>query len=145
MEAVLLGFCLISLILSSAFVLIELTRDHKRQKCREPLVQKSKLFPNTRPLKETRPHDSSPERIPLQQKGKGLDALNHQLVALGYVSSAQKLGFVNRVLKSQRTQMEDIDPNEIRHLFKMIRRYTRPSVPLETTAQPATPQTAAHI
>lgn len=146
MEAMLLGFCLFSLILSSTFVAIELTRDHKRQKWGEP--PKPKLKPSlSLSFKEITPVErpTKPERLSDQATGKVLDSLNHQLIALGYVSSKQQLGFVNRVLKSQRTQIDDIDPNEVRHLFKVIRRYTGPSVSLEAATPSSMPQVTSHI
>lgn len=142
----LLGFCLFSLILSSTFVAIELRRDHKRQTWGEAPKPKPKPSPSLS-LKEITPAERpiKPQRLSDQATGKVLDSLNHQLIALGYVSAKQQLGFVNRVLKSQRTQINDIDPNEIRHLFKVIRRYTGPSVSLEAVAPSSMPQVASHI
>lgn len=149
MEAMLLGFCLISLTLSSIIVAIELTRDRQRQKRRDQPKRKPKLPKSIQsPLKEI----SSPEKTtvaapPMQKKTKVLDSLNHQLISLGYVSPKQQLGFINRVLKSQRTEIDDIDPNEIRHLFKVIRRYTGPGIAPDSTTitQPLVTQTPSNI
>ena len=144
MEAMLLGFCLISLILSSMIVAIELVRDRKKQQSRIQRKRMPKLPKSIQSTLKTMPPSAKPVLAPPpQKKAKVMDSLNHQLISLGYVSRKQQLGFVNRVLKSQRTQMEDIDPNEIRHLFKVIRRYTGP----ESAKIPQAPMTqaASHI
>ncbi|MBF0286396.1 MAG: hypothetical protein HQM14_01145 [SAR324 cluster bacterium] len=132
MESILLGFCLVSFTLSSIIVGIELARDRRRHKYNHK-QRKALGHPKeaSSSIKDT-PH---PEKIRFQtapqtapQKTNVLASLNKQLNALGYTSHTQQLGFINRVLNSQRTDLVDIDANEVRHLFKVIRRYTSPNV-----------------
>ncbi len=151
MEAMLLGFCLISLILSSVIVAIELGRDRRKQKSNitfktKKNQQKTIKFPlKGMMLSEIPPLEQ--ESQVLEKKIKILDSLNKRLIALGYVSSNQQLGFINRVLKSQRDTVEDIDANDIRHLFKVIRRYTGPTPPTAPSkiSQDALPQAVSNI
>ncbi|MBF0280151.1 MAG: hypothetical protein HQM13_20295 [SAR324 cluster bacterium] len=151
MEAMLLGFCLISLILSSIIVAIELGRDRRKQKTsNKPKANKNQQKTKIPSLQGIVLSEDSPppeeSQFP-QKKMKVLNSLNKQLIALGYVSSNQQLGFINRVLKSQRSHVKDIDANEIRHLFKVIRRYTGPTPPVlsSKSAQDGLAQTAPHI
>ena len=151
MEAMLLGFCLISLIFSSVIVAIELGRDRRKQKSGVKLkAQKNhqKTAPSSLNGTVLSKNTSLGHETEFKQKKvKVLDSLNKQLIALGYVSSNQQLGFVNRVLRSQRSNVKDIDANEIRHLFKVIRRYTGPTPPSLSTkmTQDAIPQSASSI
>lgn len=156
MEAMLLGFCLSSLTLSSVFVMVELARDRRKQKGNHHRGQVSQKPLSVLQKKAQAPLGQSaptPVEAPLQvekevapKKSKVLDSLNKQLKSLGYVSKPQQLGFINRVLNSQCQELDDIDPNEIRQLFKVIRRYSNqesktPTVPISPSA--ALPQTAA--
>ncbi len=132
MESILLGFCLISFTLSSIIVGIELARDrrkhrqiHRQRKLLNPSEETPPYRKSAPPPEKTNQHTSSKVA---PKKTQVLDSLNKQLNALGYKSQKQQLGFVNRVLNSQRTDLDDIDANEIRHLFKVIRRYTNSNV-----------------
>lgn len=149
MEVLLLSFCFISLALSSIFVGFELIRDQRKQKQSTP--QKAELQKNvlmdSAPSSLTRLGEagslkSSQKAIEPNSMGRGqvtappafrhsvsrktkiLAALNKQLKTLGYVSPNQQLGFVNSVLNSERTTIEEINANDVRQLFKVIRRYT---------------------
>lgn len=146
MEAMLLIFCLGSLTISSIFVTIELARDRRKHKGNQlkraslektPSVVEKKVQPPTRSrtaapkvVQRSRETESKP------QKSKVIDSLHKQLKALGYVSPNQQMGFVNRVLNSQCKELDEIDPNEIRQLFKVIRRYST----TENTVTPVLPQ-----
>ncbi len=145
METVLLGFCLISLALSSVIVLIELVRD--RIKHRMVKKQKERVKKATPTSMVVQPSAAltkqvlSEESVSLQKKARSLELLDKQLVALGYVSIEQQLGFINWALNSQRKSLNEIDGKEIRHLFKTIRRYSPAETP--NVISPATVSNSA--
>lgn len=150
MEAILLGFCAFSLVLSSAFVLFELFKDSRKSrhgiKPGQGKTQTDKKLKTSTnkvielPAKKQQWNLQTQQKTALMesQSRSLLERLKRQLVAMGYVTHEQQMNFINYMLNGKRDNLNDINSDEMKHLFKTIRRYTGNEATSETTmAQPA--------
>ena len=112
MEMMLLGFCILSLILSSLIVVIELIRDHYKQQSvtTQFLFVKDALQRTTPP----QPHrlQTPPNPTPLPQTY--FEVLKKELLALGYRTPDQQLKAVNFIVGQPHTQLTELSPQELK-------------------------------
>ena len=123
METILLVFCLMSLMLSSVIVFVELVRDRYRQ--RITVKSPSRIVKEGRHsvLKKQSVSSSKPDDGGVSVKPQYLEFLKKELSNLGYSTIEQQIKFLNWVLNTQHEQFHELTPQELKKAFAATRRY----------------------
>ena len=110
METILLGFCLISLMITGLIVVVEVLRERKRfSKLSEEVELRQELRSLSKENFQVVEEESQP-----QISQRVFDVLRQQLKIFGYRSEEQQMLFLNRLLGSDHKVLSDLSPQEQR-------------------------------
>ena len=113
METILLGFCLISLMITGLIVVVEVLRERKRfSKLSEEVELRQELRSLSKEYFQVVEEESQP-----QISQRVFDVLRQQLKIFGYRSEEQQMLFLNRLLGSNHKVLSDLGPQELRQVF----------------------------
>ena len=113
MEIILLIFCITSVIITSLIVLLELKGE--RTLNNESLnsdIDTTNFYGQRILLKDKKTNEHLRNRV--------FEALDQQLIKLGYISKGPKLEFINSTLKSDYDNIEELSPTELKAAFAAI-------------------------
>lgn len=133
METILLGFCLVSLMITGLIVVVEVARERKRF---SKLSEEVELRQELRSLTKENFHTVEEESQP-QISQRVFDVLKQQLKIFGYRSEEQQMLFLNRLLGSNHENLSQLSPQEIRRVFAEIHRYNASPMSYDSLAQSA--------
>ena len=106
METILLGFCLISLMITGLIVVVEVLRERKRfSKLSEEVELRQELRSLSKENFQVVEEESQP-----QISQRVFDVLRQQLKIFGYRSEEQQMLFLNRLLGSDHKVLSDLSP-----------------------------------
>ena len=116
METILLGFCLISLMITGLIVVVEVLRERKRfSKLSDVVELRQELGSLSKENFQVVGEESQP-----QISQRVFDVLRQQLRIFGYRSEEQQMLFLNRLLGSDHKVLSDLSPQELRQVFAEI-------------------------
>ena len=113
MEIILLIFCITSVIITSLIVLLEMKGE--RTLNNESLnsdIDTTNFYGQRILLKDKKTNEHLRNRV--------FEALDQQLIKLGYISKGPKLEFINSTLKSDYDNIEELSPTELKAAFAAI-------------------------
>ena len=133
METILLGFCLISLMITGLIVVVEVLRERKRfSKLSEEVELRQEMRSLSKEYFQVVEEESQP-----QISQRVFDVLRQQLKIFGYRSEEQQMLFLNRLLGSNHKVLSDLSPQELRQVFGEIHRYNASPMNYDALAQSA--------
>ncbi|MGK5093587.1 hypothetical protein WDW89_16455 [Deltaproteobacteria bacterium TL4] len=138
MEAVLLGFCVLTLIFSSMIIVVELVRDRYRRRSQTHrfLFKKDETL---KAKKSTLSTEQSTNTFVAQNTERYFEFLKKELVPLGYRSYEQQVKFINWILHTQHTQFSNLSAQELKKVLIALQHY---KVQQQKHASPMMPQSA---
>ena len=132
METILLGFCLISLMITGLIVVVEVLRERKRFSKLSEVELRQELRSLSKENFQVVEEESQP-----QISQRVFDVLRQQLKIFGYRSEEQQMLFLNRLLGSDHKVISDLSPQELRQVFAEIHRYNASPMNYDALAQSA--------
>ena len=128
METLLLGFCVLSLVLSSGIVLVELIRDRRKSQRSRTKNQMDieRLGQSVLSLEKMTMGSPTPAGgAPLTQKNSmtPVEVLKQELTYLGYRTQSQQLKFLNWVLGARHHQLSELTAPEVKKVLVSVQRY----------------------
>ena len=113
MEIILLIFCITSVIITSLIVLLEMKGERAlNNECLNSDIDTTNFYGQRILLKDKKTNEHLRNRV--------FEALDQQLIKLGYISKGPKLEFINNTLKSDYDNIEELSPTELKAAFAAI-------------------------
>ena len=113
MEIILLIFCITSVIITSLIVLLEMKGERAlNNECLNSDIDTTNFYGQRILLKDKKTNEHLRNRV--------FEALDQQLIKLGYISKGPKLEFINSTLESDYDNIEELSPTELKAAFAAI-------------------------
>ena len=113
MEIILIIFCITSVIITSLIVLLEMKGERAlKNESFNKDIDTTNFYGQKILLKDKKTNEQLRNRV--------FEALDQQLIKLGYISKGPKLEFINSTLKSDYSNLEELSPTELEVAFAAI-------------------------